>query len=156
PYDEIAEMCSVSEENARQLVHRAQEKLQRPRARFEASDEQKQRLLDAFLDASGKQDATRLKELLHDDVIRYSDGGGKAQAAMVPVHGRDKLIHFLINVVKGAIGNYDIKPALVNGAPGALLINRETRRVDTVCTLEVEGGSITGGYLLRKPDKIFL
>lgn len=156
PYDEIADMCSISEENARQLVHRAQEKLQRPRARFEASDEQKQRLLDAFLEASARQDTTRLKEMLHEDVVMYSDGGGKAQAAMVPVHGRDKLIHFLINVVKGAIGNYDIKPALVNGAPGALLINRETRRVDTVCTLETEGESITGVYLLRNPDKISL
>src|SRR5690606_32988137 len=128
----------------------------RPRARFEASDEQKQRLLDAFLEASARQDTTRLKEMLHEDVVMYSDGGGKAQAAMVPVHGRDKLIHFLVNVVKGAIGNYDIRPAFVNGAPGALLINRDTGRVDTVCTLETEGESITGVYLLRNPDKISL
>src|SRR5690606_32046706 len=39
PYSEISEMCNQPEENVRQLVHRAREKLQQSRVRYEASVE---------------------------------------------------------------------------------------------------------------------
>src|SRR5687768_10720604 len=87
PYEEISEMCQVTQESARQLVHRAQEKLQSPRVRYEASAHERQRLLDAFIDACMKQDTASLKEILHRDVVLYTDGGGKINAAVVPVHG---------------------------------------------------------------------
>lgn len=156
PYSEISEMCNLSEENVRQVVHRAREKLQHPRVRYEASAEDGQRLLRAFLDASVKQDVTALKEILHRDVVMYSDGGGKVAAAVVPVRGAEKLISFLANVVKDSLAAFEIKPVMVNGTAGALLIDKATGRTDTICTLETDGDRITGLYFVRNPDKILV
>jgi RNA polymerase sigma-70 factor (ECF subfamily) len=156
PYSEISEICKLTEENARQLVHRAQDKLQQPKIRYEASFEEGQRLLNAFLDASARHDATTLKELLHQDVIMYADGGGKVNAALVPVRGADKIISFLKNVLKDALDIFEVKPVVVNGSAGALIIDKITGRTDTICTLETDGQRITGLYFVRNPEKIFL
>src|SRR5690606_36238918 len=140
--------------NVRQLVHRAREKLQQSRVRYEASVEERQRLLNAFLDASMKHDVTALKEILHQDVIMYTDGGGRVSSAVVPVRGPEKIINFLANVVKGALDTFEIKPVIVNGSAGALLINKTNGKVDTLCTLETDGERITGLYFVRNPEKI--
>lgn len=154
PYSEISEMCDLPEDNARQLVHRAREKLQKPRTRYEATVEDRQKLLNAFLDACMRQDASTLKTILHDDVIMYTDGGGKVNAAVVPVRGPEKIINFLANVLKNALDAFEIRPVIVNGSAGALLIDKATGKTDTVCTLETDGGSITGLFFVRNPDKI--
>ena len=156
PYSEISEMCNLPEENVRQLVHRAQGKLQNPRVRYEASNEERQRLLNAFLDASEKNDASTLKEILHHDVVMYTDGGGKVSAAVVPVRGPEKIINFLANILKDAANTFEVKPVIVNGSAGALLIERATGRIDTICTLETDGQRITGLYFVRNPEKIFV
>jgi RNA polymerase sigma-70 factor, ECF subfamily len=155
-YHEISEICQLPEENARQMVHRAQEKLQKPRTRYEASTEERQKLLNAFLDACARQDATALKEILHHDVVMYSDGGGKMSAAVVPVRGPEKIINFFKNILKGSIDKFEGKAVMVNGSAGALLINKTTGRVDTICTLETDGQSIIGLYFVRNPEKIFV
>lgn len=155
PYSEISEMCSVPEENARQLVHRAQEKLQKPRVRYETSVEDRQRLLKAFLEACAKDDVTTLKNVLHRDVILYSDGGGKVNAAVIPVRGPEKIITFLTNVLRNVRDIIDIKFVTVNGSAGALLVNKTTGKTDTICTFETDGQMITSLYLVRNPEKIF-
>ena len=155
PYKEISEMFDLPEENVRQLVHRAHEKLQRSRVRYEASIEERQRLLNAFLEASAKRDATALKEILHSDVVMYTDGGGKVNAAVVPVHGPEKIINFVLNVLKGLDEVFEMKQVIVNGSAGVLLVNKTTGKTDTICTLETEGDRITGLYFVRNPEKIF-
>lgn len=154
PYSEISEICNLPEENARQLVHRAQEKLQKPRSRYEASPEEKQRLMNAFLDACAKLDASTLKEILHQDVILYADGGGKMSASVVPLVGPQKIISFMLNILKDTANNFEVKPAVVNGSAGAIILNKATGLVDTICTLETDGQSIIGLYFVRNPDKL--
>jgi RNA polymerase sigma-70 factor, ECF subfamily len=155
-YKEISEICNMPEENVRQMVHRAQEKLQKPRVRYEVSIDERQRLLTAFLQATVSADVTMLKKLLHQDVIMYSDGGGKIAAAVVPLHGPETIIKFLTNVLKGAVDNFDVKPANVNGLPGAVIYNKVTGAPDTIFTIETDGQSITSLYFIRNPEKIFL
>lgn len=156
PYSEISEICNLPEENARQLVHRAQEKLQHPRTRYESSIEERQRLLNAFVEACAKQDASTLKEMLHREVIMYTDGGGKVNAAVVPVRGPEKIINFLMNVLKDSVHIMEVRPVIVNGSAGVLLVNKITGQTDTICTLETDGQIITGLYFVRNPEKIFL
>lgn len=155
PYSEISEMCDLPEENVRQIVHRAQEKLQKPRTRYETSVEERQRLLNAFLDACARQDASTLKEILHQDVVMYADGGGKMNAAVVPIHGPQKIISFMLNVLKDSADNFEVKPAVVNGSAGAVILNKATGRIDTICTLETDGQNITSLYFVRNPEKIY-
>lgn len=154
PYNEISQMCNLSEENARQIVSRAAEKLKRPRVRYEASVEDRQRLLNAFLDACLSQDVSILKDILHKDVILYTDGGGKVNAAIFPVRGPEKIITFLKNVLKDSGDVFLRKDMIVNGSAGALVIDKKTGITDTICTLETDGFRITALYAVRNPDKI--
>jgi RNA polymerase sigma-70 factor (ECF subfamily) len=156
PYREISEMCDLPEENIRQLVHRAQEKLQNPRIRYETSIEDRQRLLNVFLEASATNDASTLKQILHQDVILYTDGGGKVSAAVVPVRGPEKIINFLNYIVKEAFNTFEVKAVNVNASAGVLFIERATGRVDTICTLETDGKTIISLYFVRNPDKILV
>lgn len=155
-YKEIAEMFDQSEDNVRQMVHRAHEKLQRPRVRYEASAEDRQRLLNVFLQAAEKHDSSVLKDILHRDAIMYTDGGGKVSAAVVPVRGSEKIITFVLNVLKGATDVFDVKPVMVNGSAGALIINRSSGKPDSICTLDTQGNHITGLYFVRNPNKLLM
>lgn len=156
PYSDISDICDLPEENVRQIVHRAQEKLQKPKVRYEATLEQRQRLLNAFIDACVRQDASSLKEILHHDVVLYTDGGGKVSAAVVPVRGPEKVIGFIANIVKNALSAFEARQVIVNGSAGILLVHKTTGKTDTICTLETDGQKISGLYMVRNPEKILV
>jgi hypothetical protein len=73
-------------------------------------------------------DTTALAEMLKEDVVAYSDGGGKAKAAINPIYGLDKVTRFLLGVSsklvtasQGEITEVNGEPALVLRLPGSLL-----------------------------------
>lgn len=154
-YTEIAALCNIAEDHARQLQHRAHEKIQNPKRRFDSNEEKQQQLLEAFLQACLQEDTTSLMKILKDDVILYSDGGGKVSASLVPIYGPDMILKFLLAVLQKTRGTIDIKFVRVNGAPGALLINKDSGKTDTIFTLSSDGDRITDLFLVRNPDKIF-
>ncbi|HET6422429.1 MAG TPA: sigma-70 family RNA polymerase sigma factor, partial [Planctomycetaceae bacterium] len=82
-YREIASILEKSEPSCRQLVSRATAHVQAERPRFEATAEEVQRITDQFLQACTTGDLDGLVQLLHDDAVMLSDGGGKATAARV-------------------------------------------------------------------------
>ncbi|HEX6226399.1 MAG TPA: sigma-70 family RNA polymerase sigma factor [Chryseolinea sp.] len=153
-YAEISEMCNMNEESVRQLIHRAHEKLLKPRVRYTVADPQRERLLIAFLQACRTRDSRGLKEILHQDVIMYSDGGGKASAAVVPLKGATKIINFLMKVLDNVTVRFDMKIVTVNGAPGAILFDKTSGKIDTVMTFQTEDEKIVDFYFVRNPDKI--
>src|SRR5919201_2733309 len=87
PYDEIAEIIDRSEDNARQLVTRARRHVDEERPRFDADRRAQEELTERFMAATMDGDTEGLIELLAADVVAYTDGGGKVQAARKPLHG---------------------------------------------------------------------
>jgi len=154
-YTDIAAFCAVSEEYARQVQHRASEKLQKPRIKFETSNEKQQQLLEAFLQASANEDTASLAKLLRDDVTLFADGGGKVSSSLVPIYGPDKIVKFLAGILQKVRGTIEVKFVLVNGVPGALLIDKNTGKTDTIFTITTDGSLISELFLVRNPDKIF-
>ena len=87
--------------------------------------------------------------MLAPDVVLVSDGGGHKQAALRPILGRDK-VPAGSPPSAGAGRRADV--VTVNGAPAVtVLLDGE---LDTVVTLPVEDGRVTGLYVLRNPDKL--
>ncbi len=156
PYREIADLCNLPEDHARQLLHRAREKIQRPRSRFQVDHTQQQRLMEAFLGACERGDEEELKRLLAADVTFFSDGGGKVAAATVPLHGQASVLKFWLPIVAKIKDNIDARFVEVNGLPGAMFLNKASGMVDTIFTLDFEGDRITALYVVRNPEKIFL
>src|SRR3954453_17703989 len=83
PYEQIAGILQSSPVAVRQLVSRARKHLRAERRR-PASGAQQRQLLEAFVAAARIGDLARLEQLLAEDVISFSDGGGIRGASRIP------------------------------------------------------------------------
>lgn len=83
-HSEVAEILGKETAACRQLYHRAEQHLASGQLRFAPSQEEHSRLLLAFLQALGQGDLAGLRALLSADAVAWSDGGGKARAALKP------------------------------------------------------------------------
>jgi RNA polymerase sigma-70 factor (ECF subfamily) len=86
-YDEIAGMVDKSEENCRQILRRARERLALRRSRFEVVPMEQERLLQQFLRASASGNWDELMSVLAEDVTLVCDGNDLSVAAAAPVRG---------------------------------------------------------------------
>ncbi len=100
PYDEIAGIVDRTEAACRQLVSRARRRVDAPRRRFDADRAHGRELTRRFLVACGTGDLEGLLSLLSDDVIVWTDGGGKVRAALRPVTGPHRAARFLLSVAR--------------------------------------------------------
>src|SRR4051794_7441654 len=75
PYERIADILQTTPAAARQLLSRARKHLASER-RIAASRTEQRRLLEAFVAAAQKGDATELEALFASDVTSYTDGNG--------------------------------------------------------------------------------
>lgn len=149
-YDEIAEIIGGSAAACRQAHHRATQRLADDRQRFQPSRQEHARLLAGFLDAARTGDLATLTSMLSEDVVVYSDGGGRVRAARRPIFGRDKVAAFAI----GLLTRYEldeIRMAEVNGAPAAWIA---VAGQPNLVALAVRDGKITAVYGVLNPDKL--
>lgn len=151
-YPEIAAVVEKSESNCRQLFHRAQQHVDARRPRFDASPEAQGRIVQAFVQAAGSGDMKAMLALLKDDVALYSDGGGKALAAINPLHGAQTVASFFIGLAARTPPDLRAETAVVNGHVALLLY--EGAGITTVMILESEAGKITTIRVIRNPDKL--
>jgi RNA polymerase sigma-70 factor (ECF subfamily) len=149
---EVAGILGKEEATVRQILHRAKAHVRAGRPRFAGSREQHQRLLAGFVHACTEGEVHAFKQLLADDVIATSDGGGKRQSARRPVTGADNVARMLQGMIAkhGAALTYQIRslngePALVGSANGA---------VESVLTIATDGALITAVNIVRNPDKL--
>jgi RNA polymerase sigma-70 factor (ECF subfamily) len=153
PYDEIAGVIDRSEDNARQLVTRARRHVDAERPRFEADRQAQEELTERFMAATMEGDTDALIELLAADVVAYTDGGGKAQAARTPLHGDERVARFLVKAARrGAVG-LAVEPVVVNGRPGRLFREPDGEPV-AVLTLDVADGLVQALRVVSNPDKL--
>jgi RNA polymerase sigma-70 factor, ECF subfamily len=151
-YGEIGQILEKSEANCRQLVSRAEERIRERRPRFETEPAEAQRLTGAFLRACTTGDLEGLVSLLATDAVLYSDGGGKATAAHVPIYGPDRIAHLFLGTLRKAPTNLDLRWVRVNGQPGILAI--VDGQVVQVTTFDIVDGRIATCFVIRNPDTL--
>lgn len=155
-FGEVGRTLNRGEAACRQLAARAREHVRAERPRFSASPEEGHRLAAAFLVAVASGDTGSLREILAEDVVLYSDGGGKRQAALNPIYGADKTLRFLAGIArKGAaevLSTTRARAAIVNGLAG-LVLREGDGAIDTMA-FEHRDGRIVAIYITRNPDKL--
>jgi RNA polymerase sigma-70 factor (ECF subfamily) len=150
-YPTVAQMVGKSEANCRQLVVRGKQRVAERRTRFEADSEHGRQLTAEFLQACITGDLEGLFGMLADDVVVWSDGGGKAQAARRPIAGKDKAARFLVGIAaKG--GDFDGRITAVNGQPGGVF--GHDGRIEYAMSLDILDGQIVGVRVVANPDKL--
>jgi RNA polymerase sigma-70 factor (ECF subfamily) len=152
-YGEIANIVGETEANCRQILHRARQHVGAARPRFSAPEPKHNELLERFLEATASGDMKGLIELLANDVVLQSDGGGKGLAVPNIVSGADK-------VGRGILGGLDKlvpknlvrRKVQINGKPG--IISYLDGRPYAVVTLDVSEGRIRTIYVITNPEKL--
>jgi RNA polymerase sigma-70 factor (ECF subfamily) len=96
-----------------------------------------------------------LVDLLAADVVAYVDGGGKATAFPRPVHGHERVARlFLASMGRGErLGVAGVRPAEVNGQPGAVLLDTRGDAV-LVLSLDIADDLIQTIRVVTDPDKL--
>ncbi len=150
---EVAEMVGRSEATCRQVARRARQHITARRPRFRAPYARQKLLTETFLRAAALGDLDALKGLLADDVIAYSDGGGKVAAALRPIAGADRCARFIAGVAR-KFRSDRVDVVDVNGAPAALFWSEG--RLHTVVGLEWENDHVVAIHGVRNPDKLQL
>ena len=151
-YDEIAEIVQKSPANCRQIYHRSKNYLVERRPRFDSNPEDQQKLIGSFLEAVTNGDLDTLTELLAEDAVQWSDGGGKVTAARKPIRGAAQLAAFLIKVnqMYGHCARHQI--AEVNGQMAALSWLND--QLVSVFTFTIDEGKIAELRVVLNPDKL--
>lgn len=152
-FAEIAAMLGKSEAACRRSFSRARPHLRDQRPRFPASRQTHQQLLDSYVRAveTGEMDA--LMNLLSEDVVLWTDGGGKAKtAAFRPVIGRDAVARFSMGTKRFWPPDYHTEQAEVNGQLAVLIYFGD--QLFSVLTIEVEGEKIRAVRVIANPDKL--
>jgi RNA polymerase sigma-70 factor (TIGR02957 family) len=147
-YDEIAEAVSKSSAAVRQIAHRARAHVAARRPRGVVSPAETREVLTAFHQAVKTGDLQTLLDVLAPDVVFLGDGGGVAQAALAPIVGAGTVAARLVRMQAAA----SLQPAQVNGYPALVL--RVDGEVDTVISVRIDNGLITGLYAVRNPAKL--
>jgi RNA polymerase sigma-70 factor, ECF subfamily len=152
-YRDVGEVLDRSDDACRQLAARAREHVRDERPRFTATEDTSMRLAAAFHAAMQNGDVAQLAQLLAEDAVLYTDGGGKKLAALNPIYGRDKILRFVDGVThKPTMPIIEhVEPATINGLPGFVL--RTNEGVETLA-VEVVDDRIVAIYLVRNPDKL--
>ncbi len=149
-YAEIAAAVEKSEDAVRQIAHRARSHVAARRPRQDVTVSEQAAVVQRFLSAAETGDLQSLLDVLSPDVVLVTDGGGHRKAALRPILGRDKALRFLMAVSAGPLGARVVQ---VNGGVG-LMIKDAAGVDDTLVTMLVEDGLVTGLYALRNPEKL--
>ncbi len=150
-HDEVAQVVGRGEVACRQLVSRARRHVRERRPRFEADPGERDRVAEAFLNASLGGDLDALLAVLDPDVVLRSDGGGLVKAARKPIHGADRVARFLQRLLRSQAG-LEIERAQVNGGHG--FITRSNGRPVAVVALDIAAGRVTDLHVVANPQKL--
>jgi RNA polymerase sigma-70 factor (ECF subfamily) len=153
-YPQIARIVDKSETYCRQLMRRARQHIDARKPRFDVRERQHGELATRFFGAIEDGDLEPLIAMLAADVVAYGDGGGNGPSLPRPVNGRDKVVR-LLTAIGNAAREFDLhfEQALINGQPGALLVDAD-RRLLNVVVLDVLDGSVQAIRSIANPDKL--
>lgn len=150
-HEEIAGVFNIRMAHSRQLLRRA-------RSRIAASDAatndtgSARPILEAFLTSAQAGDPAGLVELLAEDVIAWSDGGGKVSAALVPLEGIDRVNTVFSHLLRNRPDDIAFSIERFNG--DVALVARQGWSTYFVTLLAVSGQRVRRIYTIRNPQKL--
>ncbi|MFF4695118.1 sigma-70 family RNA polymerase sigma factor [Streptomyces chattanoogensis] len=147
PFDEIAPIVGRTPAAARQLASRARRRVQGTTPAPDADPAAQREVVDAFLTAARGGDLEALLAVLDPDVVVRSDGGSLRPSGVV---------RGALAVAEGAMTFARLaeftRPALVNGAAGAVAVSQG--RPMSVAAFTVARGKVVALDILTDPERL--
>jgi RNA polymerase sigma-70 factor (ECF subfamily) len=151
-YADIASVLGKSEGACRQMVHRAQDRVQQQKPRFEVPKEQHHALLGRFIAAAQVGDRDAMKSMLADDVQLVADGGGKVNSYLRVLHGAGRVAGSFWSLEHQYPQQVVYRAARVNGGPG--LVRYVGGQLESAQSFLIEDDRIVAVFIVRNPDKL--
>jgi RNA polymerase sigma-70 factor (ECF subfamily) len=149
-FDEVARSMGRTPAACRQLASRSRRRIEVRRQRFDADLRHGRELTDRFVTACATGDLSGLLTMLADDVVVWTDGGGKVRSAVRPVVGAYRSSRFLVNVAKRAVGVP--QEAVLNGQPATVMV--DDGRIVFALVLDVLDDLIVAVRVILNPEKL--
>jgi RNA polymerase sigma-70 factor (ECF subfamily) len=149
PFDEIAGMVDRSPAAARQLASRARRRVQGAAPVPDADLAGQRKVVDAFFAAARDGDFDALVAVLDPDVVSRSDGGTLRPGATGVVRGAREVAARALTFAR--LSPF-VRPALVNGAAGAVVAPRG--EPFSVMGFTVVGGRIVEIDAITDPERL--
>lgn len=148
---EVAGIVGKSEEACRQMLRRAKQALSEKKPRFTSTRQRVEEVTERFISALQGGSIDDLMVMLHEDVVVYSDGGGRTQAAINPIHGRDRVTRFLMGITRKRprLTRYGVR---INGQPGVLGFTDGL--AETAFVFDFDDDRVRKIYIVVNPDKL--
>jgi RNA polymerase sigma-70 factor (ECF subfamily) len=151
-YAELARILERSEAACRQIVHRARARVRSEKRRLQAAPADREQLVERFLAALAAEDEQALLDVLADDVVWVSDGGGKAPALREVISGAARIAPLAIKFERMGRGRTSHQLAWINGELGTLTL--ADGRTAFTTSFAIERGRIAAVYRVLNPDKL--
>jgi len=153
-YAEIADVLDKTPANVRQITKRAREHAGDPTRKRPVSEKGRLRLATTFLAASLSGDVDQIRDLLAEDAVMYSDGGGVVTAARKPIYGADKIARFIVGIQRKSSYPSDatFTQVLVNGDPGVRMDSAADGFV-SITAIEIAEGAVQGVRIFSNPER---
>ncbi|MFZ0593656.1 MAG: RNA polymerase sigma factor SigJ [Bryobacteraceae bacterium] len=153
PYREVARIVDRPETACRQIYIRARRRVEGERGAAAPDFAAKRKMVDRYATAILEEDERKLIEAVTEDVIFFSDGGGKVPVNVNPIVGVDRLLRFARGLGrKYGPESFSRMQVVVNGEPGLLVFLNG--RADTVTAFRFDESRISAIYGIRNPDKL--
>ena len=147
PFDEVARVVDRSPDATRQLASRARRRVRSAAPEPDGGVAAQREVVDAFFAAGRAGDFEALLAVLDPDVVRRADfGPGRATTTT----GADKVAR---SALLGAGEGRRVRPAIVNGAAGAVIVGADGRPF-AVMGFTVVAGRIAAIDVLGDPDRL--
>jgi RNA polymerase sigma-70 factor (ECF subfamily) len=162
-YDEIAAIINKSNDNCRQIFKRAQQHLKDDKRRFEIDMRMHERIFQQFLNACYEGDLDGLINILQEDILMVTDGGGTSltvngrtiQALRKPLTGKETVAKFVIAIVQSVqqlVPGFNTKIISVNNMPALACFSYATPL--SVIILEIRNNIITNIFVHSSKEKL--
>ncbi|MCW7464425.1 sigma-70 family RNA polymerase sigma factor [Leptospira levettii] len=152
-FELISKIIGKSPEYTRKILSRAKQALKERRKKFDPDPKHQEKLLMEFSLACIKQDTKSLSQLLKEDVVAYSDGGGKVHAARIPIPGIIRVITFLKQTIKKVSDSSTVYFGYANGSPVTIGYGKDGFP-NFVQFILIEGNQISEILTITNPDKL--
>ena len=150
-FGEVAEIVGRTPAAARQLATRGRHAVEARRPRYPVGVQEQREVVAAFQAATQDGDVASLIELLDPAVTLRSDGGGVVNAARTVFTGAERVAR-IFTAMAGHFGEqFQMRPIIVNGAPGLLL---DTGEYPSVIAFSIDEGRIREIDAVRNPEKL--
>jgi RNA polymerase sigma-70 factor (ECF subfamily) len=111
-------------------------------------------MIGRFAQAVATGDMSNVTKLFADDIVFYSDGGGRVSAALNPVFGADRVARLIEGLTRKlherVVPEFTVTE--INGQPSFVIL--VDGQIYSTMNIEMDQDRITGIFVMRNPDKL--